>query len=92
MRQFFRVTELLKEPYSTILGYPKATKAQLKSRAMELKTLGIDGVSFEGPMEINKLNVLGKGYAGIVVMAKMKTKKVALKIRRTDSPRKDMKN
>lgn len=92
MRQFFRVTELLKEPYSTILGYPKATKAQLKSRVMELKTLGIDGVSFEGPMEINKLNVLGKGYAGIVVMAKMKTKKVALKIRRTDSPRKDMRN
>jgi putative serine/threonine protein kinase len=92
MRQFFPVNELAKEPYSAILGYPKATKAQLKSRAKELKSLGIDGVSFEGPMELNKICVLGKGYAGIVVMAKLGTKKVALKIRRTDSPRKDMKN
>jgi putative serine/threonine protein kinase len=91
MRQFFPVNDLVKEPYSAILGYPKATKAQLKSRAKELKSLGIDGISFEGPMELNKICVLGKGYAGIVVMAKMGTKKVALKIRRTDSPRKDMK-
>jgi putative serine/threonine protein kinase len=92
MRQFFPASELVKEPYSAILGYPKATKAQLQSRAKELKGLGIDGVSFEGPMMLDKICVLGKGYAGIVVMAKMGTKKVALKIRRTDSPRKDMKN
>ena len=90
MRQFFPVSELAKEPYSSILGYPKATKTQIKSRIAELKKIGINGVSFEGPMTINKICVLGKGYAGIVVMAKIGTKKVALKIRRTDSPRKDM--
>lgn len=90
MRQFFPISDLVNEPYSAILGYPKATKAQLRSRVKELKSLGIDGVSFEGPMTLNKICVLGKGYAGIVVMAKQGTKKVALKIRRTDSPRKDM--
>jgi putative serine/threonine protein kinase len=92
MRQFFPVSDLVKEPYSAILGYPRATRVQLQSRAKELKSLGIDGVSFEGPMTLDKICVLGKGYAGIVVLAKMGTKKVALKIRRTDSPRPDMKN
>lgn len=92
MRQFFPVNDLIKEPYSAILGYPRATKAQLQSRVKELKSLGIEGVSFEGPMTINKICVLGKGYAGIVVIARHKSKRVALKIRRTDSPRKDMKD
>jgi putative serine/threonine protein kinase len=92
MRQFFPVSDLIKEPYSIILGYPRATKAQLHSRVKELKSLGIEGVSFEGPMTINKICVLGKGYAGIVVVARHKSKRVALKIRRTDSPRKDMKD
>ena len=91
MKQFFPLNDLACEPYSTILGYPHATKAQVRSRIKELKQLGIDGISFEGPMTINKICVLGKGYAGIVVLAKLGTKKVALKIRRTDSPRKDMK-
>lgn len=91
MKQFFPLNDLASEPYSSIIGYPHATKAQIKSRITELKKLGIDGISFEGPMTINKICVLGKGYAGIVVLAKHKTKKVALKIRRTDSPRKDMK-
>ena len=90
MRQFFPVNDLVKEPHSAILGYPKATKAQLQARVKELKKLGVEGVWFEGPMTINKIYVLGKGYAGIVVLAKMGTKKIALKIRRTDSPRKDM--
>lgn len=90
MRQFFPVSDLVKEPYSTILGYPKATKSQIQARVKELKKLGIDTVLFEGPMVINKISVLGKGYTGVVILAKKGTKKVALKIRRTDSPRKDM--
>lgn len=87
MRQFFPVDSLSDEPYSLILGYPKATKSQLRSRLKELKLLGVEGVSYSGPMQIGKQNVLGKGYTGIVVLAKLGSKKVALKIRRTDSPR-----
>lgn len=91
MRQsFLPISVLATEPYSLILGYPKATKSQIRSRVRELKRLGIDEVAFWGPMLIGKTCVLGKGYTGIVVLAKRGTKKVALKIRRTDSPRKSM--
>lgn len=73
-----------------ILGFPKATKTQLRARAKELKRLGVLSVSFEGPVEIHKHKVLGKGYTGVVVLAKIGSKKAALKIRRTDSPRASM--
>ena len=89
-RSFLPVDRLVQEPYSGILGYPMATKKQLTLRVAELQKLGVGGVSFDGPMAIGTINVLGKGYAGIVVLAKRGTKQVALKIRRTDSPRKTM--
>ena len=37
--------------------------------------------------ESSKLEILGKGYVGIVVLAKLGNKQVALKIRRLDSQR-----
>ena len=82
--------KLVEEPYSTILGYPKATKRELTSRTTELKKLGIEGISFTGQAMLNTLNVLGKGYVGVVVLSKYKTKEVALKIRRIDSSRSEM--
>ena len=42
--------------------------------------------------EIEKCHILGKGYVGMVVLAKKNNKILALKIRRTDSPRKNMTN
>ncbi len=89
-RSFLPVDRLVQEPYSGILGYPRATKKQLALRVAELQKLGVSGVSFDGSMTIGTINVLGKGYAGIVILAKRGTKQVALKIRRTDSPRKTM--
>lgn len=91
MRQFFPVDKLAEDPYSTILGYPRATKAQLRSRMKEIRGIGVHSVSFDGPMLIGKQSVLGKGYTGIVILAKIGSKKAALKIRRTDSPRASMK-
>jgi len=89
---FLPINELTQEPYSKILGYPKATKRQLESRVSELRKLGIKEVSFQGKTKIGTLNILGKGYVGVVVLArKNKNKKVALKIRRTDSQRNGMK-
>lgn len=89
-QSFLPVDRLAREPYSGILGYPNATKKQLALRVAELQELGISGISFTGPMTIGTVDVLGKGYAGIVVLAKKGTKQIALKIRRTDSPRKTM--
>ncbi|SVB35730.1 uncharacterized protein METZ01_LOCUS188584, partial [marine metagenome] len=42
-------------------------------------------------MKIDTINVLGKGYVGIVVLCKIGKKKVAVKIRRIDSQRKNLK-
>lgn len=89
---FLPIRKLTENPYSNILGFPKASKAQLQSRIKELQKLKINSVCFEGASLIGKLHVLGKGYVGIVVLAKQNQKKVALKIRRTDSQRDGMKN
>ena len=78
-------------PYSDIWVYPRGTKAQIKSRIKELEDLGVESISFQGKLEINTINILGKGYVGIVVLGKIGRKKVAVKIRRNDSPRKNLK-
>jgi putative serine/threonine protein kinase len=88
---FLPIRKLTEQPYSNILGFPKANKKQLQSRIKELEKLKIKSVCFEGATLIGKLHVLGKGYVGIVVLAKQNQKKVAVKIRRTDSQREGMK-
>jgi len=90
MRCFLPLDKLSQEPYSTIIGYPKATKKQIKTRIIELKKLGIRDVSFQGQTKIGSLNILGKGYVGVVVLSRIKNRLVAVKIRRTDASRTNM--
>lgn len=91
-QSFISIKKFSKEPYSTILGYPKPTKRQINARIVELEKLKIKSISFTGPTTIGKLEILGKGYVGVVVLAKKGNKKVALKIRRLDSQRNEMKS
>ena len=84
------LSKLVEEPYSTILGYPKATRRELTNRITELRKLGIKGISFTGQAMLNTLNVLGKGYVGVVVLSKYKAREVAVKIRRMDASRSEM--
>ncbi len=84
-------SKLAKEPYSHVLGYPKATKNELARRVLELKKLGIKSITFGGPTILNNIRVLGKGYVGVVVLSKRGKNQVALKIRRIDSSRDEMK-
>ena len=86
------ISKLVKEPHSLILGYPKATGSELRKRHSELKKLGITSVSFRGETILNNIHVLGKGYVGVVVLSKLYKKDVALKIRRIDSSRLEMKS
>ncbi len=88
---FITVKKFLEDPYSTIIGYPRATRREINSRVKELEKLGIQKISFRGTTQLGKLHVLGKGYVGVVIMAKKNDKPLSLKIRRTDSPRKMMK-
>ena len=89
---FISIKKFVDEPYSKILGYPKATSRQTRSRINELEKLKIKSISLTGPTTLGNLAILGKGYVGVVVLAKKGNKQVALKIRRTDSQRKEMKN
>ena len=75
-----------------ILTFPEGKQSEIEKRLTELKKLGITHVSFTGPLQIEKCHILGKGYVGMVVLAKKDNNIVALKIRRIDSPRKNMAN
>ena len=90
-QSFVQIRKITEQPYSDILVYPKGTKAQIKSRINELEDLGVVSVSFQGKLKIGTISILGKGYVGIVVLGKIGRKKVAVKIRRNDSPRKNLK-
>ena len=89
-QSFIKISKITEPPYSDILVYPKGTKAQTKSRIKELQNLGVESISFQGELKIGTTSVLGKGYVGIVVLGKLGRKKVAVKIRRSDSPRKNL--
>lgn len=91
-RSLVPLSKLEQEPYSKIIGFPKATKSQIRSRIKELKKIGVSAISFEGKTQLGTLNVLGKGYVGVVVLARRNNNWAALKIRRTDSQRKEMKS
>lgn len=91
-QSFIPIKKLLKEPYSKILGYPKASSRQLQSRIIELEKLKIKSISFTGQTTIGSLQILGKGYVGVVVLAKKRNNIVALKIRRLDSQRNEMRS
>jgi putative serine/threonine protein kinase len=81
-------TEDLKaEPYSSILCYPRTSDAELQSRITELKTLGVEAIEFSGKGSAFNIPVLGKGYVGIVVKARLEGDRAALKIRRIDADR-----
>ena len=89
---FISIKKFTEDPYAKILGYPNATNRQIKSRISELGKLKIKGVCLTGPTTIGNLEILGKGYVGVVVLVKRGNKEVALKIRRADSQRENMKN
>jgi putative serine/threonine protein kinase len=89
-QSFISIKKLIKEPYSKILGYPKASSRQVRSRISELEKLKIKSVSFVGQTTIGSLQILGKGYVGVVVLAKKGNNVIALKIRRLDSQRSEM--
>ena len=75
------------------MGYPDATQRQKNARIRELSKLGIKSISFSGPTTLGRTSVLGKGYVGVVVLGRdMRGRRLAVKIRRTDSPRIHMKH
>jgi putative serine/threonine protein kinase len=79
--------KLVEEPYVSIVCYPKPSKVEAKKRLKELQKLGVRALEFAGRKRVFNVPVLGKGCVGIVTLAYMHGKKVALKIRRVDADR-----
>jgi len=84
------VDRLAAGPHGHVLGYPRATPRRLAARAAALRALGVTAVSLEGPVILGGARVLGKGYSSVVLAARWRRRGVALKVRRTDSPRRTM--
>jgi putative serine/threonine protein kinase len=79
-----------KSALGCVLCYPRAEPFELQRRITELASLGVDTIELTGSQFIGRAKVLGKGCVGIVVIARIRRKAVAVKIRRTDADRRDM--
>jgi putative serine/threonine protein kinase len=77
---------------AAVLCYPRPELGELESRITELASLGVDAIELSGAKTIGRVNVLGKGCVGIVVKARIGKEELALKIRRTDADRQDMRH
>ncbi len=79
-----------KLPFLRILCYPRLDESEGRKRIVELRKLKVRYVEFVGSKEVSGIRVLGKGCVGVVVVAIVDDKKVAMKIRRTDADRPDL--
>jgi putative serine/threonine protein kinase len=84
------INRLTRTPCATLLTYPKLDRVELKKRVGELQRLGVRTLEFTGEKQLSNMRVLGKGCVGIVVIAYVDSRKVALKIRRMDADRSGM--
>ena len=86
------VEEAAAQPYATVLAYPSPDRTGVYSRIQQLKGLGVARLEFSGHLKLDGLSVLGKGVAGMVVVGVTSTRRVALKLRRSDSRRDSVEN
>jgi putative serine/threonine protein kinase len=86
------IEQLTQEPYASVLCFPNPTEWELQNRVVELREHGVAALEFSGTASLFgvAVPVLGKGFVGIVVIAHVNGKRVAVKIRRTDADRADL--
>jgi putative serine/threonine protein kinase len=92
MNECAPLDNLEEEHYGLVICYPRYSPEELKRRLTEMRTLGVEALCFVGEKNVGSLRVLGKGCVGIVVLARTKNGEAALKIRRTDADRSEMKH
>jgi putative serine/threonine protein kinase len=84
------VAELSAEPYASVVCYPRATPGEMAVRIEELKHLRVDAIEFYGKTHAHLMQIYGKGYVGIVVVAQVHGERLALKMQRVDSERESL--
>jgi len=90
--QILSLKQLRDKKYAAVLCYPHYNREQASRRIRELMKLGVTALEFTGGKTAFNIPILGKGNVGLVVIAHLKTGRVALKIRRVDADRKEMKH
>lgn len=90
--QTVTLRQLRDKKYAVILCYPRYDVEEADRRIDELKRLGVETLEFMGEKTVFNMPVLGKGFVGIVVVARISGAgaRVALKIRRMDADRSGM--
>ncbi|RLF22004.1 MAG: serine/threonine protein kinase [Thermoprotei archaeon] len=88
--QRVRIGREYDEVLADILCYPYPSHVEYKRRVEELMKLGIEELELVGSAHIGEVDVLGKGWAGIVVKALWRGRPCVLKIRRVDSERESL--
>lgn len=88
--QFLPIDTLDAKRYSIIFDYPRADLGISLDRMSILSDMGVDNISFTGRIQIRGVPILGKGHSGVVLLALLNDKRVALKIKRSDSVRDTM--
>jgi putative serine/threonine protein kinase len=86
--------ELSRKEHGAVLCYPGTDLRTFSSRVSQLKRMGVESLILEGDSKIGKYGIVGRGCVSTVVKARIKSEKevVALKIRRVDANRPDMKH
>jgi putative serine/threonine protein kinase len=87
-----QIEQLNSEPYASVVCYPRATTAEIQKRINKLREHDIEALEFAGKTSAFNVPVLGKGYVGIVVVAHVRGERYALKMRRVDADRANLKN
>ncbi|RLE97207.1 MAG: serine/threonine protein kinase [Thermoprotei archaeon] len=86
MAQLLRLWEL-ERAHLRVLAYPTGDPSASRRRLVELTQLGVDGLIFEGPVELWGVRVVAKGTTSIVLKGTAGSSVVAIKARRLDSNR-----
>jgi len=93
-KMLISLDEILRHPdhrrFSFILCYPHPMDSEVSSRIQELQSLGVEALVFRGRANLHGVPVLGKGHVGVVVVALRGGRECALKIRRVDADRGNM--
>jgi putative serine/threonine protein kinase len=85
------IAQLEEAPYAAVVCYPRTTPEEIQQRIEELRQHGIEALEFSGQAEAFGVPILGKGYVGIVVVGHQRGVRVAVKMRRVDADRADLK-
>jgi putative serine/threonine protein kinase len=89
----FSPSELRKREHGCIICYPGTNLESFDFRVDQLGTLGVRKLILEGSSKVGKYGIIGRGCVSTVVKARLSSRDeiVALKIRRVDANRTDMK-